>query len=90
MWGRIFKADGRDIAFVAGSFITPEIFDLCFCKVLDKRCDYFVKWEFYRQLPEGTVTVDSEDDLGIEGLRTHKLVRQPKELTRIWKGSYIL
>ena len=87
MWGLIFKADGRDIAYAAGSFITPEIFDVCFCKVLDNRCDCFIKWALYSALPEEIKTVDSEDDLGLEGLRRHKLLRKPKELTRIWKGS---
>lgn len=87
MWGMIFKADGKDVAYVAGTFITQEIFDVCFCKVLDKRCDCFIKWALYKALPETTETVDSEDDLGLEGLRRHKLLRRPKELTRIWKGS---
>lgn len=87
MWGLIFKGDGKDIAYVAGSFITPEIFDNCFCKVLDSRCDCYIKWALYNALPEQVKTVDSEDDLGLEGLRRHKLLRKPKELTRIWKGS---
>ena len=87
MWGLIFQADGKDIAYVAGTFVTPEIFDICFCKVLDKRCDCFIKWALYCALPDETKTIDSEEDLGLEGLRRHKLLRQPKELTRIWKGS---
>jgi len=86
MWGVLFKADGVDAAYVAGIFITPEIFDTSFCKVLDKRCDCFVKWEMCRHLPPEVKTVDSEEDMGLEGLRTHKLMRQPKELIRIWKG----
>lgn len=86
MWGLIFKADGEDTAYIAGSFVTPEIFDVSFCKVLDRRCDCYIKWALYCALPEETKTVDSEEDLGIEGLRTHKLLRRPKELTRVWKG----
>ncbi|MCR5206998.1 MAG: phosphatidylglycerol lysyltransferase domain-containing protein [Eubacterium sp.] len=89
MWGLLFSADGQDVAYVTGAFITPEIFDLSFCKVLDKRCGFFVKWAMYRELPQSVITVDSEEDLGIEGLRSHKLQRQPKELRRIWKGSLI-
>ena len=89
MWGLIFQADGEDTAYAAGCFITPEIFDICFCKVLDKRCDCYIKWALYKTLPEQTKTVDSEDDLGLEGLRRHKLLRQPKELVRVWKGSLI-
>ena len=80
-------ADGEDIAYVLGTFITPEIFDICFCKVLDKRCDYYIKWELYRILPCQVKTVDSEEDMGLEGLRTHKLLRRPKELIRVWKGD---
>ena len=87
MWGLIFQADGRDTAYVAGCFITPDIYDVCFCKVLDRRCDCYIKWALYCALPEAVRTVDSEDDLGIEGLRRHKLMRHPKEITRIWKGS---
>ena len=86
MWGVLFKADGVDAAYVAGIFVTPEIFDTSFCKVLNKRCDSFIKWELCRHLPPRVKTVDSEEDMGLEGLRTHKLMRQPKELVRIWKG----
>ena len=86
LWGVLFKADGIDAAYVAGVFVTPEIFDTSFCKVLNKRCDCYVKWELCRLLPPGVKTVDSEEDMGLEGLRTHKLMRQPKELIRVWKG----
>ena len=88
LWGLLFNADGTDAAYIAGSFITPEIFDLCFCKVLNRGCDFFVRWSLCRALPEEVRTVDCEEDLGIEGLRINKLSRQPKELIRIWKGSY--
>ena len=84
--GEIFIADGKDVAFILGTYVTPEIFDICFCKVLDKRCDCYIKWAFYLALPEIVKTVDSEEDMGIEGLRMHKLLRRPKELVRIWKG----
>ena len=86
LWGMLFIADGEDMAYVAGTFITPEIFDICFCKVLDKRCDCYIKWALYSALPEEVKTVDSEDDMGIAGLRTHKMQRRPKELLRVWKG----
>ena len=88
LWGLIFKADGEDAAYIAGSFITPEIYDLCFCKVLNKGCDFFVRWSLCAALPEEVKTVNCEEDLGIEGLRINKLSRQPEELVRIWKGSY--
>ena len=87
LWGMLFRADGIDVAYVVGSFVTPEIFDISFCKVLDARCDCYIKWALYSALPDIVKTVDSEEDMGIPGLRTHKLLRQPKELTRVWKGS---
>lgn len=87
LWGMLFQADGEDVAYVAGTFITPGIFDICFCKVLDNRCDCFIKWALYRSLPPEVETVDSEEDMGLAGLRTHKLLRRPKELVRVWKGS---
>lgn len=87
LWGLLFQADGQDIAYVAGSFVTPEIYDISFCKVLDPRCDCYIKWALYAALPPEVKTVDSEEDMGLTGLRTHKLLRQPKELTRVWKGS---
>ena len=89
MWGLLFEADGEDTAFVAGAFINSEIFDLCFCKVLSKGCDFFVRWSAYSALPREITTVDCEEDLGIEGLRMNKLSRKPKELIHIWKGNYI-
>ncbi len=87
MFGLIFQADGKDTAYIAGSFITPDTFDLAFCKVLGERQDFYVRWEFFRSLPQEVKTIDSEEDLGIEGLRINKLSRHPKELVRIWKGS---
>ena len=87
LWGMLFRADGEDAAYVLGSFVTPEIFDVGFCKVLDKQCDCFVKWMLYRALPPEVKTVDSEEDMGLAGLRTHKMLRRPKELVRIWKGT---
>ena len=89
LWGVLFTADGRDVAYVAGIFITPEIFDVAFCKVLDRSCDCYIKRELYRLLPSEVKTVDSEEDMGLEGLRTHKLLRRPKELVRVWKGETI-
>lgn len=87
MWGVLFTSGGEDIAYVAGVFVTPRIFDISFCKVLDKECDCFIKWALYRALPDEVKTVDSEEDMGFEGLRTHKLLRRPERLVRIWKGS---
>ena len=86
LWGMLFIADGEDMAYVAGTFITPDIFDICFCKVLDKRCDCYIKWALYKALPAEIKTVDSEEDMGLEGLRIHKMQRRPKELLRVWKG----
>jgi len=87
VWGMLFAADGEDVAYVLGTFITPRIFDISFCKVLDNRCDCFIKWALYRALPAEVTSVDSEEDMGLAGLRTHKLLRRPKELVRVWKGT---
>ena len=87
MWGVIITSDGEDVAYTAGFFVTPQIFDLAFCKVLVNRCDYFVKWAVCCALPDEVTTIDSEEDMGLEGLRMHKMTRIPKELTRIWKGT---
>ena len=87
LWGVLFRADGEDAAYALGSFVTPEIFDVSFCKVLDKQCDCFIKWMLYSALPPEVKSVDSEEDMGLAGLRTHKLLRRPKELVRIWKGT---
>ncbi len=89
MWGLLFQADGEDAAYVAGTFVTPEIFDISFCKVLLPECTCYIKWALYCALPDTVKTVNSEEDLGLAGLREHKMLRLPKELTRIWKGSYI-
>ena len=89
LWGMLFKADSKDVAYAAGVFVTPLIYDVCFCKVLYKSCDCFIKRELYRHLPDEVKTVDSEEDMGLSGLRTHKLLRRPKELVRVWKGETI-
>ena len=87
MWGLLFVADGKDVAYALGTFVTPEIFDISFCKVLDNRLDCYIKWALYNALPTEVKTVDSEEDLGLSGLRKHKQLRIPKALTRVWKGS---
>lgn len=87
MWGLLFVADGKDVAYALGTFVTPEIFDISFCKVLDSCLDCYIKWALYNAFPAQVKTVDSEEDLGIEGLRKHKQLRIPKALTRVWKGS---
>ncbi|MBQ7699266.1 MAG: DUF2156 domain-containing protein [Clostridia bacterium] len=89
LWGALFKADDKDVAYAAGVFVIPEIFDVSFCKVLNRSCDCFIKRELYRFLPDEVKTVDSEEDMGLPGLRTHKLLRRPKELIRIWEGRAI-
>ncbi len=87
MFGLLFQADGEDIAYIAGSFVTPEIYDLNFCKLLDKRCDCYIKWLLYQELPEEVTTIDSEEDMGLPGLRAHKILRSPKEMMRMWKAA---
>ncbi|MBR2528293.1 MAG: DUF2156 domain-containing protein [Blautia sp.] len=87
MWGLLFQADGIDTAFIAGSFVTPQIFDVNFCKVLKKQCDCYIKWALCQALPAEVTTLDSEEDMGLAGLRRHKMLRVPNRLTRVWKGS---
>ena len=87
LWGLLFVADGRDIAYAAGTFVTPEIFDIAFCKVLESACDCYIKWALYSALPPEVRTIDSEEDMGLPGLRTHKLLRRPKSLVRVWKAT---
>ncbi len=89
MFGILYRADGEDIAYIAGSFVTPEIYDLNFCKLLDKRCDCYIKWLLYQELPEKVTVIDSEEDMGLPGLRAHKLLRSPKEMMRMWKAAAV-
>ena len=85
--GLLFQADGEDTAYVISSYITPHIIDLSFCKGLGERRDFFVRWKYFSSLPQEVKTIDSEEDMGNEGLRINKLARHPSQLIRIWKGS---
>ena len=89
MWGLIFNADGKDVAYIAGTFVTPEIFDISFCKVLDNNCDCFIKWALYCELPKETKTVDSEEDLGLEGLRRAKMSYNPEIILKKSVAKYV-
>lgn len=89
MCGFLFRADGKDAGYVLGSFINSSTFDINFCKMLIPETDCYIKWETYRLLPDSVTTVDCEEDMGLEGLRLHKMQRLPKKLETMWKGSFV-
>jgi len=89
MWGRLFTADGEDVAYILGSFVTPEIFDTNFSKTTLPDIDAYVRWRFFRELPESVTLLDSEEDMGLAGLREHKLRRVPCGMRKVWKGFLI-
>ena len=81
--GWIFNDGYEDKAAAFGSYTSDSIFDMNVCKTLMDDIDSYVKWECYKRLPERIVYVDSEDDMGIEGLRRHKLSRMPDVMVSI-------
>ncbi|MBO5197454.1 MAG: DUF2156 domain-containing protein [Lachnospiraceae bacterium] len=79
----------RDYSVVIGSDISEEIHDMHLAKCAEPivGLDYYIKQEYYRMLPERIRTINLEEDLGIEGLRTYKERLHPSGYNNIWKGK---
>jgi uncharacterized protein len=74
------------LAFALGTVISEDTFDLHISKTLEKDIDCYLKWELFKQLPDQIAYINREEDLGIEGLRIHKIRMKPVRFNELWKG----
>lgn len=77
--GVMIYVDGEPYAMVAGFALSPTCFDICLAKQKDylSGLSVYAKHEFILFLPEQYQTLNAEEDLGIEGLRTMKRQMKP-------------
>jgi len=75
--GNILFLDGEAVGFDLGSMIADDTLDIHIAKTLRDDVDTLMKLFLYQSLPETVTVINREEDLGIRGLRMHKLDAQP-------------
>ncbi|MEI6100750.1 MAG: phosphatidylglycerol lysyltransferase domain-containing protein [Eubacteriales bacterium] len=87
--GAITYMDGEPYAVTAGCGISDSVFDLCVAKqkAAVPGLDYYAKICLYSTIPEKFIYINAEEDVGIPGLRTHKMEMRPMKLEGIWEGT---
>lgn len=87
--GAITYMDGEPYAVTAGCGISETVFDLCVAKqkAMAPGLDYYAKICLYAIIPEKFIYINAEEDMGIPGLRTHKMEMRPVKLEGIWEGT---
>ena len=88
--GILVYLNGVPSAVAAGTQISSDTFDLCIAKqtVWTPGVNLFVKHALMEQLGEQYLWLNSEEDLGISGLREHKLEMHPCRLEYMWEGYF--
>ena len=87
--GTVTYLDGEPYAVTAGCGISESVFDLCVAKqkAATPGLDYYAKICLYNIIPERFTYINAEEDMGIPGLREHKLEMRPIKLEGIWEGT---
>lgn len=78
--GATIRVNGQLVAFTFGAPISNHIFDVCIEKAdpLYEGAYAIINQEFASHLPEQFELINSEEDLGIEGLRKVKMAYHPE------------
>jgi hypothetical protein len=86
--GIVVYVDGEAMALIVGGFLNHDTYDLCVTKVVGdyNGLEMFARREMFSRLPERCGTINVEEDLGIEGLRAHKLDMRPSSLLEVFEG----
>ena len=87
--GILVYMDGEPVSFALGCTIAPTIYDLCLmkqCTAVRGLSSYMLR-QLCREISEEYAVVNMEEDLGIEGLQTHKKELRPIGLVDIWEGK---
>lgn len=75
--GNILYLDAEPIGFDLGAMIAPDTLDNHIAKTLRNDVDALMKLLWYESLPDTVRVINREEDLGIRGLRIHKMDAQP-------------
>jgi len=71
-------------AFALGSRVSSDTAILHVCKALDEEDFAGMDWELLRRFPPAVRLLNREEDLGLPGLRAHKLNLHPIDFLRLW------
>lgn len=87
--GCIVYVDSLPSAVVIGNEISSDTFGIQIAKTARPLAglQYYALHSFFQMLPDHYLYVNGDDDMGIEGIRKHKLKMQPYDMNRIWKGT---
>ena len=87
--GILAYINGKPTSFAIGCPIAPSVYDLCLMKhcTTARGMSSYVLRDLCRRLPEKYSIINLEEDLGIEGLKTHKEELRPIGLVGIWEGK---
>ena len=77
LFGNLLYLDGEPVGFDLGTMIAPDTLDIHIAKTLRDDVDTLMKLLWYESLPDAVTVINREEDLGIRGLRMHKLDAQP-------------
>ena len=90
MQGILAKKDGEYFGFVMGSRLDDQTIDAHFSKCIDKSpgADFFCKQKFCEYFADQYEYMNMEEDMGIEGIRTRKMLFRPTSLTPVFLASY--
>ena len=90
--GVLIQVDGIDVSFALGFPLSHNTFDLCLLKSARRETglELFLWEALLGMLPKQYCYINTEEDLGIQGLREHKQELKPAFLQELWEGSVAL
>lgn len=86
--GTVMYLDGVPSAVAAGAPLDAQTFDLCICKQTNWTAgtNLCVRNLLVRQLAGRYTVLNSEEDLGLPGLRRHKTEMHPARMLNMWEA----
>ncbi len=90
MQGILAKKDGEYFGFVMGTELDEHTIDAHFAKCVDRSAgaDFYCKQQFCRHFADRYEYMNMEEDMGIEGIRTRKLLFRPASLTTVFLAAF--
>ncbi len=85
--GILLYNENKAYAFSVGCEINGDTFDLHMSKSIINDIDNYMKWEFFKLLPDYIKYINREEDLGIKGIRINKTEMNPIFFNKLWSGE---
>ena len=89
--GCLFWEDGQCVGLIITSELSKNTLDIHFSKSIrrDQGLDYYSKQMYFSCVASTYVYFNMEEDLGIEGIRNHKMLLNPIELQPSYKVNLV-